>query len=259
MRTRWTIALFAAGLALGQQRVQISAVERVGADVDDQVPAILERLSQLTLGPLSDTAAKSMLAASVAGSARFLRWHLEELIGATTITDHETDVLVAHWANTGSDVDRTDVWLWDDPIGCYFFLPFPLEAMNDRSRLEKFFESMWIWWEPDPEPERPDPANPNRPRTPQRIRLNDPRTRTFRLKLALPPLEGLFGTGGAEGDPGFERPRPGRGRPGVRLYRRGSQVWVAIRIGKPWMETPSGMYEIAERFPPLRERSPSGP
>ncbi len=25
-------------------------------------------------------------------------------------------------------------------------------------------------------------------------------------------------------------------------------------LGKPWMETPDGMYEIAERFPPLRER-----
>src|SRR6266436_5472972 len=116
MRILW-IVLLAAGSVLGQQRVQISAVGRVGANLDDQVPAILERLSQLTLGPLSDTMAKSMLAASVAGSAQFLRWHLEELIGATTLTDHEIDVLVAHWASTGNDVARTDVWLWDDPMG----------------------------------------------------------------------------------------------------------------------------------------------
>jgi len=32
---------------------------------------------------------------------------------------------------------------------------------------------------------------------------------------------------------------------------------VVIHLGKSWMVTPKNMYEVAERFPPLRERTPT--
>ena len=106
MKTEVIFALFAAGLVFGQPCMEITEAERVDIGEPDPVPAILDRLSQLKLGPLSGAAAKSMLAASVAGSQHFLRWHLEKLTGATTLIDNETGILVAHWASTGIDIAR---------------------------------------------------------------------------------------------------------------------------------------------------------
>jgi len=97
--------------------VQITDVERIIPISGDPNPAILDRLPHLTLGSLSDTAAKAMLDASAISSTTFLRWHLENLIGATTLTDHEIDILVAHWAGTGNDSASAEVWMWDDAIG----------------------------------------------------------------------------------------------------------------------------------------------
>jgi hypothetical protein len=187
-----------------------------------------------------------------------LRWHLEDLTGGTTLTDHEVDILVAHWADAGIDGVRAESWIWDDAVGCYFLLPFPAESITgDRVSLEKLFESLWVWYEPDPPPEPPDPANPDRPRTPSRIRVGDPRIKTLSFEIARTRSEGLIGGGGASvAVSGFSRPRPGRHSPFIYLYRRGAQAWLVIRLGKPWFETPLGMYEVAERFPPLRERVP---
>lgn len=244
MRKRWLIAFATAGLSFGQPQVQITEVDRIAAPADDPVPGIVRRLSKLLLGPLSDNAAKAMLEASSEGSKSVLRWHLGEPTGAVTLTDGDFDILAAHWANTGNDAVSVDVWLWDDPIGCYFLLPFQPEVIEDRAQLQSLFESLWVWWEPDPEIEQ----------RPQRIRVTDARTKVFNLSIAPTAREGLFGTGIADGDPGFSTNRPGRGRPSVGLYRQNNSVWIAIRLGRPWIASPRDMYEIPERFPPLRDR-----
>jgi hypothetical protein len=73
-----------AGLAFAQgQRVQIDEVERL-TFVDNRITEVLDRLSQLRLGKLSDPAAQAMLAASAKGSTTFLRWKLGDPSGATT-------------------------------------------------------------------------------------------------------------------------------------------------------------------------------
>src|SRR5262249_5792079 len=112
MTTRWMIALYGAGLVFGQARVQIREVERIRPVADDPVPAILERLPRLTLGSLSDTAARAMLAVAASSSRRFLRWHLEDRTEAATLTEHDIDILVAHWADAAIDGVHAEAWIW---------------------------------------------------------------------------------------------------------------------------------------------------
>jgi hypothetical protein len=256
MRTLWITALVATRLASAQSHVQvIQAVDQVRQISGNTIPKILDLLPQLTLGPLRDNAATALLAKSSSGSERFFQWHLGEPTGTETLIDSDLDILVAHWDKTGNKDLPAEVWMWDDPIGTTFLIPLPLEAVRDRTQLEKFFGSLWVWWEPDPPPDPPqDPLSPVRlPRRTAPLRVTDSRTKEFQLELAPIPAEGLFGSGRSQGD-GFGTARLGRYRPLVALYRRGDRVWISIEVGKEWLGYPSGMYEVAERFPPLEER-----
>jgi len=160
-----------------------------------------------------------LLAKSSDGSESFFRWHLGEPSGTATLLDNDLDILVAHWNKTGNEDLAAEVWMWDDPIGSTFLLPLPLEAARDRARLEKFFGSLWVWWEPDPPPDPPDdPLSPVRlPRRTAPIRISDSRTKGFLLELAPIPAEGSVWQWQVSGDGGFSTPRSGRYRPLVGL------------------------------------------
>lgn len=219
-----------------------------------RIAELVEQIGRVQLGPLSDKLALTILETNAARSKSFFQWNLTDLAGAATFVYRDWDILAARWRSSGSDALRSEVWLWDAPGEVYFLMPVPLESVT-RDRLAQTFEKLWVWWAPPPEPEPVVSEIPQNwpagvpfkrevPAIPERIL--DSRIKEFHLDLAPAKGDGLFGSGLAS-----SAKSAGGSGIWVWLYRKGASAWIVIPIGQQGL---SEWYQVAERFPPLKER-----